>query len=125
MDKETMIDICKKTMHYQDIGDFDSQIKLYAEDCTFLMPLLKEAMVGTAQLKKNVEGWPKATTTPQWFTTDGANRLVAGWGWRREGSDSSVPTLRGVSIFQFNDAGLIQDYEDFFDPDWMTRHDTK
>jgi hypothetical protein len=28
--------------------------------------------------------------------------------------------LRGVSMFVFHDEGLIQTYEDFFDPDLMT-----
>jgi hypothetical protein len=27
-----------------------------------------------------------------------------------------------VSNYIFNEDGLIQDYEDFFDPDWITRH---
>jgi hypothetical protein len=26
-----------------------------------------------------------------------------------------------VSTFIFDDDGLIQEYEDFFDPDWVTR----
>jgi hypothetical protein len=27
-----------------------------------------------------------------------------------------------MSMFVFDDDGLIQDYEDFFDPDWLTRN---
>jgi hypothetical protein len=27
-----------------------------------------------------------------------------------------------MSMFLFDDDGLIQDYEDFFDPDWLTRN---
>jgi hypothetical protein len=29
---------------------------------------------------------------------------------------------RGMSMFRFDDAGLIRGHEDFFDPDWITRH---
>jgi hypothetical protein len=30
-----------------------------------------------------------------------------------------------MSLFVFNDEGLIVEYEDFFDPDWATRHAVK
>ena len=40
-----------------------------------------------------------------------------GLGWPKD-----IPLLRGISTFVFNDHGLIQHYEDFFDPDWRTRH---
>jgi len=48
------------------------------------------------------------------------------WNWRGVGGQfpKDAPLLRGISIFEFNNDGLIQRYEDFFDPDWMSRHGT-
>lgn len=47
-------------------------------------------MQGLDELRKSVAAWPK-----------------------------DAPHLRGMPIFQFNEAGLIRCYEDFFDPGWM------
>ena len=121
MDREAMIDVAKRAIHYQDIGDPVSQIKLYAEDCTFMMPHLKEPIKGLDHLRANVDQWPKSETHAEWFIAEG-NRLAMGWNWRGEGWPADTPLNRGISYFVFNDEGLIQDYEDFFDPDWATRH---
>jgi len=120
MTQEDMIDAAKKAIRCQDIGDFDGQMTLYAGDCTFLMPHLSEPMRGSKALRASVETWPKSITEAEWFAFDG-NRMVMGWNWRRLEAENE-PLLRGVSVFCFNEDGLIQNYEDFFDPDWITRH---
>src|SRR5262245_21985406 len=124
MNREAMIDVVKKSMKYQDDGEIEKQLTLYAENCTFKMPVNDKPMQGLGELRKSVEKWPKSITEPEWFAIDG-NRAVATWKWRAQGSPAATPTLRGVSIYVFNDAGLIQNYEDFFDPDWITRHAAK
>ena len=123
MTKDEMIAVAKKSIHLQDIGDSKNQLKLYAEDCTFKMPVNEIPMQGLDELRKSVEAWPKAETEAEWFNAEG-NRLVMCWNWRGVGEmwPKDTPLLRGISIFEFNDEGLIQRYEDFFDPDWMTRH---
>lgn len=121
MNRDAMIEVAKRAMHYQDVGDVEAQLALYAPDCTFKMPTTPEAMRGLDELRKSVAAWPKAVTQPEWFAVDG-DRLVAAWNWRGQGWPEDLPLLRGVSIFVFNEDGLIQDYEDFFDPDWRTRH---
>lgn len=121
LSKDAMIEIAENSMHYQDIGEVEKQLALYAEDCTFKMPVNEVPMSGLDELRKSVEAWPKAETNAEWFNQDG-NRLVMCWNWRGVGDHwAGVPLLRGISIFEFNDAGLIQRYEDFFDPDWMKR----
>ncbi len=124
MNREAMIDVVKKTMKYQDVGDIENQLKLYAEDCSFQMPVNAKPLQGLAELRTSVQRWPKSITEPEWFAIDG-NRVVTAWKWRAQNSPPETPTLRGVSIFIFNEAGLIQHYEDFFDPDWITRHAVK
>lgn len=113
--------IAQLTMALQDVGDIDGQVALYAEDCTFNMPVLAQPLRGRAELKRSVEVWPKAVTATEWLVTDG-NRVVAAWNWRGVGFPDDTPLLRGVSTFVFNDDGLIQEYEDWFDPSWVTRH---
>jgi hypothetical protein len=105
----------------QDVGDVDGIVELFAEDCSFMMPVLPAPIRGRAALREHVTMWPKATTENEWMAID-ANRLVCGWAWRGEGWAADAPLLRGVSTYRFDDDGLIHDYEDFFDPDWMTRH---
>jgi hypothetical protein len=117
-----MIRVVKESMALQDVGDVDNQIALFAEDCTFMMPILPAPLRGRAALRKSVEMWPKAVTVAEWVAVDG-NRLVAAWNWRGEGQPDDTPLLRGVSTFVFNVDGLIQEYEDWFDPDWPTRHE--
>lgn len=123
MNKDAMIDIAERSMHYQDIGEVERQMALYAADCTFKMPTNEVPMSGLDELRKSVEAWPKAETTAEWFNAEG-DRLVMCWNWRGVGEHwpKDAPLLRGISIFEFNADGLIQRYEDFFDPDWMTRH---
>lgn len=123
LNKEAMIDIAKKSMYYQDIGEVEKQLALYAEDCTFKMPINQVPMQGLDELRKSVEAWPKAETKAEWFNHEG-NRLVMCWNWRGVADNwpKDAPLLRGISIFEFNADGLIQRYEDFFDPEWMTRH---
>lgn len=126
MNKEAMIDVATKSMYYQDIGEVEQQLALYADDCTFKMPVNEAPMQGLDELRRSVEAWPKAETTAEWFNADG-NRLIMCWNWRGVGEQwpDGVPLLRGISIFEFNEAGLIQRYEDFFDPEWITRHVAK
>lgn len=121
MDRDAMLDVVKRACHYQDIGDAESQIKLYAENCTFMMPHLSEPLRGLDHLKKNVDTWPKSKTVIEWTVAEG-NRMVTGWNWRGEGWPPETPLNRGMSLFVFDDEGLICEYEDFFDPDWATRH---
>ena len=123
MTRDEMIAIAKKAIHYQDVGDSENQLKLYAENCTFKMPINETPMEGLDELRKSVEAWPKAETEAEWFNAEG-NRLVMCWSWRGVGDmwPKDAPILRGISIFEFNADGLIDRYEDFFDPDWMTRH---
>ena len=104
----------------QDVGDVNGIVELFAEDCTFMMPVLSEPIRGREPLREHVKAWPKAITNTEWVAIDGT-RLVCAWNWRGEVWPEDLPLLRGVSIFIFNDDGLIQDYEDFFDPDWITR----
>ena len=121
VNRDAMIDVAKRAMQYQDVGNVEAQLALYAQDCSFKMPTTPVPMQGLGELRKSIEQWPKAVTQPEWFAIDG-NRLVTAWNWRGEGWPEDLPLLRGVSIFVFNDEGLIQHYEDFFDPDWRTRH---
>jgi SnoaL-like domain len=123
MDRNTMIEIARQAIHFQDIGEIDKQLALYAGDCRFKMPINETPMQGLAELRKSVERWPKAETEAEWFNAEG-NRLVMCWNWRGVGDTwpANAPLLRGISIFVFNEDGLIEEYEDFFDPDWMTRH---
>ena len=121
MDQDAMIEVIRKATKYQDDGDIEGQLTLYAEDCTFQMPINPKPLQGLDGLRKSVERWPKSITECEWFAFDG-NRAVMGWNWRAQGAPEEIPLLRGVSIFVFNDEGLIQFYEDFFDPSWTTRH---
>jgi len=104
----------------QDVGDVNGIVELFAPDCTFMMPILSEPIRGRDALREHVQEWPTALTTTEWIAIDG-HRLVCAWSWRGAGWPEGLPLLRGVSMFVFNDDGLIQDYEDFFDPDWITR----
>lgn len=115
-----MTKAAKTVIARQDVGDRDGIVALFAQDCTFMMPVLTEPVRGRDALREHVEMWPKATTETEWVAIDD-DRLVCAWNWRAEGWPADTPLLRGVSIFVFNDDGLIQDYEDFFDPDWVTR----
>jgi SnoaL-like domain len=121
VDRNVMIAVVETVTERQDVGDVDGIVELFAPDCTFMMPVLGEAIRGHGPLREHVTTWPKAATTNEWIAVDG-NRLVCGWSWRGEGWPDDTPLLRGVSTYLFNEDGLIQDYEDFFDPDWVTRH---
>jgi hypothetical protein len=123
MDKEAMVDIALKSVHYQDSDEVEKQLALFAEHCTFKMPTNKVPMQGLDELRKSVAACPKAETRAEWFNPEG-NRQVICWNRRSVGDrwPKNAPLLRGISVFEFNDAGLIERYEDSFDPDWMTRH---
>lgn len=105
----------------QDVGDVNGIVELFAEDCTFMMPILADPILGREPLREHVKAWPKAETNIEWVAIDG-NRLVCTWNWRGEGWPDDLPLLRGMSMFVFDDDGLIREYEDFFDPDWLTRN---
>jgi hypothetical protein len=116
-----MIEIAEAVIQRQDVGDPGGVARSFAEDCTFMMPILREPLRGRAALQAHATRWPKAETETEWVAIDG-NRLVLAWNWR--GLDEGwahARLLRGVSMFVFNDEGFIQTYEDFFDPDWTTR----
>jgi hypothetical protein len=121
MNQEAMVRVAETVIARQDDGDVGGIVELFAEDCSFMMPIHARPLQGRDELRPHVETWPKATTATEWVNIDG-DRLVCGWNWRGEGWPENTPLLRGVSIFVFNQDGLIQDYEDFFDPDWITRH---
>jgi hypothetical protein len=116
-----MIEVIDRVTERQDVGDVDGIVALFAEDCTFMMPVLSEPIRGRGPLRTHVTSWPKAATTNEWIATDG-DRAVCAWSWRGEGWPPETLLLRGVSTYLFNADGLIQDYEDYFDPDWTTRH---
>jgi hypothetical protein len=116
-----MVGLVDLVTERQDVGDVDGIVELFAPDCTFMMPVLREPIRGRGALREHVTLWPKASTRNEWMAIDGT-RLVCAWNWRGEGWPEDTPLLRGVSTYRFNDDGLIQDYEDYFDPDWITRH---
>src|SRR5262245_710718 len=120
MERQAMLEIAETVIARQDEGDADL-VERFAEDCTFMMPILTEPMRSRDELRAHAETWPKAVTHVEWSAVD-ENRLTCCWNWRGEGWPEDTPLLRGVSTFVFNDEGLISDYEDFFDPDWTTRH---
>ena len=115
-----MTNVADTVIARQDVGDVNGIVELFAEDCTFMMPVLPDPIRGREALREHVKAWPTAVTNTEWIAIDG-NRLVCAWNWRGAGWPDGLPLLRGVSTFVFNDDGLIQDYEDFFDPDWITR----
>jgi hypothetical protein len=124
MDRQAMIDVAAKAIARQDDGEVGGIVELFAEDVSFMMPVLPEPLRGRDALRENVEEtWPEATTGIEWFAVDG-NRLVCAWNWRGKGDGwpDDAPLLRGVSTFVFGEDGLVTGYEDWFDPDWMTRH---
>ena len=126
MQREAMLEVARQAMARQDAHDVDGVVELFAEDVRFMMPVLAEPLRGRAALRSNVEErWPESSTTIEWSAAEG-NRLVCCWSWRGRGDDwpADTPPLRGVSTFTFGDDGLVSDYEDWFDPDWMTRHAT-
>lgn len=120
MDRSLMTNAAETVIARQDSGDVDGILSLFAEDCTFMMPVLTDPLRGRDELREYVVKWPKAITNTEWVAIDG-NRLVCCWNWRGDGWPEDTPLLRGVSNFIFNDDGLIQDYEDFFDPGWTTK----
>ena len=121
MDRTHMTNVAHTVIARQDVGDVDGIVELFAEDCTFMMPVLAEPIRGREPLREHVKGWPKAITATEWVAIEG-NRLVCAWNWRGAADwPDDIPLLRGVSTFIFDDDGLIQEYEDFFDPDWVTR----
>jgi hypothetical protein len=116
-----MTDVAHTVIARQDLGDVNGIVELFATNCTFMMPVLAEPIRGREALREHVKAWPKAITNTEWVAIEG-NRLVCAWNWRgAECWPEGTPLLRGVSMFVFDDDGLIQDYEDFFDPDWLTR----
>ena len=124
MDREQMIEVARRAIARQDTHEVDGIVELFAEDVSFRMPVLREPLRGRAELEANVhDAWPESETGVEWTVVEG-NRLVLCWNWRGKGEawPADAPLLRGVSTFVFDDDGLVSDYEDWFDPDWMTRH---
>lgn len=123
MDRDAMLDAAMKAIARQDTHEVDGIVELFSEDVSFMMPVLAEPLRGREALRQNVmHAWPESTTAVEWSAVEG-NRLVLCWRWQGKGEGfDGAPPLRGVSTFVFDDDGLIADYEDWFDPDWMTRH---
>ena len=121
VDRDGMIKVVESVTERQDVGDVDGIVELFSMDCTFMMPVLDAPIRGREQLREHVTNWPKAATKNEWIAVDG-NRVICVWSWRGEGWPEDTPLLRGVSTYHFDKDGLIKDYEDFFDPDWATRH---
>ena len=123
MDRQKMAEIAEVVIARQDDHDVEGIVSLFAEDCTFMMPVLPRPLRDRAELREHVsQHWPESVTSIEWLIVEG-DRLVCLWSWqgKGEGWPEDAP-LRGMSTFVFNDQGLIQDYEDFFDPDWTSRH---
>jgi hypothetical protein len=59
----------------QEVGDVDGIVALFAEDCTFMMPILPAPLEGREALRENVEAWPKAVTETE-RTHPGVRRLL-------------------------------------------------
>src|SRR5215510_15561745 len=103
-----MTRVAETVIARQDVGDVNGIVELFAADCTFMMPVLAEPIRGREALRAHVKAWPKAITNTEWVAIDG-NRLVCAWNWRgADGWPDDIPRLRGVSMFVFNDDGLIQ-----------------
>lgn len=123
MDRQAMIEVAMRAIARQDTHEVDGILDCFAEDVTFMMPVLASPLHGREELRANVmHAWPESTTEVEWTSVDG-NRLTLCWRWQGKGDDfADAPPLRGVSTFVFDDDGLVSEYEDWFDPDWMTRH---
>jgi ketosteroid isomerase-like protein len=98
-----------------EVGDANAFTNLFAEDCSFVNPMLPEPIRGRETLRKLTAQWPKFVNQPEWVVIEG-NRLVVGWNERQvvQGVESS--SYRGISTWVFNDDGLVESYEGFFDP---------
>ena len=75
MDREAMIETASTVIARQDDGDA-GLVERFAEDCTFMMPILTEPMRSRAELRKHAETWPKAITNMEWVTSDGPRLAV-------------------------------------------------
>lgn len=125
MDRHAMLDVAMQAIARQDTHEVDGILDYFSDDISFMMPVLAEPLRGRDELRENVmHAWPESTTDVEWSVVEG-NRLVLCWRWQGIGADfADAPPLRGVSTFVFDDDGLVSDYEDWFDPDWMSRHAT-
>ena len=124
MDRDAMVEVARRAIARQDEHDTESILELFAADVRFMMPVLDRPLEGRDALRQSIEqSWPESSTAIEWTAVDG-DRLVCCWSWRGKGADwpEDSPPLRGVSTFVFDEDGLVSDYEDRFDPDWMSRH---
>lgn len=96
------------------IGDTDSWLELFCEDCRFRTSFTPQAVVGRSELRALIASWPKVLNQEEWRVVEG-NRLVLGWNERLPSMKESTPSYRGISTLLLNDDGLILEYEGVFD----------
>ena len=88
--------------------------ELFAEKCSFINSLLDAPIESRSELSKVAVTWGVLENRPNWSVIDG-NRLVVGWSERLGKDSGDTPWYTGVSMFLFDDQGLIQAYEGTFD----------
>lgn len=61
-----MTDTAETVIARQDHGDVEGILELFAEDCTFTMPVRSDPIRGRRELREYLEKWPKAVTNTEW-----------------------------------------------------------
>lgn len=97
-----------------DANDWDAFVDQFAEDATFVNSVLPEPIRGREALRAFARHWPRVVNRPEWMVIEG-NRLAVGWNERQETMPPEMPPYRGISTFEFDDAGRVRAYEGIFD----------
>ncbi len=115
IDRATIEAAYAKLRRVSENGDAKGFVDLFAENCTFINPMLDEPVRGRQALRSLTAAWPEFVTHHEWVAIDG-NRLVAGWNERQGDQRADSPAYRGISTWVYDDDGLVASYEGFFDP---------
>jgi uncharacterized protein (TIGR02246 family) len=102
-------------------GDWSGFAELFAENGTFVNPVLAEPLRGREAIRKMAESWPKVVNVSEWVVIDG-DRLVVGWNERQQSVPADRAPYRGISTFVFDDDGLVTSYEGMFDTAAVKAH---
>jgi hypothetical protein len=70
MDRDAMTKIAETVIARQDDGDVEGIVELFAEDCTFAMPVLADPIRSRDELRDFVRTWPRAVTNTEWVAID-------------------------------------------------------